>query len=215
MEKCEFSEKLFENLVNAEILNRGGLDIYIPSQRKESKSGLDALFQTKKRKVLLIQYKISSRYELKKTPSGMNYPTYKFNIYKNKSGDHTQHNKLVEKIKKGLKCGYGVPLFHTYRELYDLYHSGQLLNFSYLISPTSKIIDNASHYVDYDDTMAIQHSPTKSYCEKKSILIELNQSKGFSKDEFIKQLTDSNNEKDVDRCLIEMKAIVLLGDEVE
>ncbi len=57
----EFCEKLYENIVNS-ILLRKGLDIYIPSQNKEIKSGIDSLFQNGKRKVMLIQYKKVNKY---------------------------------------------------------------------------------------------------------------------------------------------------------
>ena len=49
MDKSEFSERLFETLVNHEILKQLKCDIYIPSQTNKAHLGLDALFQEKKK----------------------------------------------------------------------------------------------------------------------------------------------------------------------
>lgn len=161
--KMNISEKLFENLINAELLKLTGCDIYIPSQVKEAKTGIDALFQNGKRKVLFLQYKISKQYIL--TPKYLNKNSYRFPLHKSSKRGYNQHNKLVDKSKKYKSVGYLVPLFSSYDELYYYYHSGNLLTNVRLIVPQTKIYDNKYHYINYDDHKAFQHSNSKEQCD--------------------------------------------------
>ena len=200
MDKSEFSERLFETLVNHEILNQLKSDIYIPSQTNEAHLGLDALFQGKKRKILALQYKVVNKY--KRVPFYFKTPAFKFDLHKDKKG-YTQHNQLVEKTKRGLNAFYVIPTFITYEDLYNKYHLGDLLDNLYFILPTKKIKDNEYHYINFDtNCTAYMHSH-----EKISIRVNtfsdlrqlFEQSDYLSKESFIQLFFDDeivNQDKD-------------------
>lgn len=155
MKQSEFCEKMFENLINHELLNKG-LDIYIPSQRKESKSGYDALFNGKKKKVFVLQYKVVSQYN-KNTYDKMKAEKFKYDIYGKKDKglySFNQNKALVRLNKKGIKAGYYVPSFIDYNSLFCKLHNGTLLNHSFLITPEDIIDKKVPHYVVFDENEA-------------------------------------------------------------
>lgn len=182
--KSQFSERLFETLMNHELLNKLKCDIYIPSQSKEAKSGLDALFQRRHKKLLALQYKIVI--EDKRNTDKLPLPCYRFNLHKR--NQFMQHNLLVKKAKRGLLAGYAVPLFVSYDDLFSAYHSRNLLNYSRLIIPHQKIHDSKSHYIAYNCSKAFQHSrkATNLSIESfSSILSKLETTESYSKEDFI------------------------------
>ena len=166
MIKSEFSERLFETLINHEILKQLGCDIFIPSQVKESKSGLDALFFNKKRRrILALQYKVVNEYI--RIPKGLKARAFQFVLHKDKNG-YTQHNHLFKNSLNGLNSYYVVPAFVKYNELYGSYRSGILLSKTHVISPGKKINDKKYHYINFDtNSNAYLHSH-----EKESLQIE-------------------------------------------
>lgn len=210
MIKSEFCEKLFENLINHIILQNFNVDIYIPSQNREAKSGIDALFQYGKVKILLLQYKVS--YNYKKKPTSFNScNTFKFNLHKNSRGEYVQHNKLVKNTNKGLLCGYFVPVFNTYKELYNFYHNGLLLSNCRLIIPRSPIKDSKNHFIQYDNSCALQCSSEKKECK----MLNFNEKSidalpEYTKEEFIKFILDKPESDDnIDKALKELEVIVI------
>lgn len=184
MIKSEFSERLFETLVNHELLNQLKCDIYIPSQSKEAKSGFDALFQGGRKKLLALQYKIVK--EDKRNIDELALPCYRFNLHKRNR--FMQHNLLVKKANRGLLAGYAVPLFVSYDDLFSAYHSHNLLNHSRLIISHHKIYDLQPHFITYNCSEAFQHSRESinlSIGSLSSIPNQLESVESYSKESFI------------------------------
>lgn len=191
MIKSEFSERLFETLINHEILCSLGCDIYIPTQAKESQSGLDALFQGRKRKILALQYKVVNQYD--KIPNYLKAPAFQFNLHYDEKG-YTQHNHLAKKSIRGLNAFYAVPAFVGYKELYNNYHLKTLLDNSYLISPGREINDKKHHYINFDtNSTAYLHSKEKVSVQLKTLSDLpriLEECDSYSKDSLVQLLSD-------------------------
>ncbi len=214
MEKSEFSEKIFEILIDHVFLSEG-LDIYVPSQNKESKLGYDALFQNGKIKVGFFQYKIVSQY--KRIPSCHKGAknVFKFDLHLSKHNGYRQHNLLVKRSLRGMNCGYVVPAFIKYNDLYNNYHSSLLSLHTIFIKPTKYISDKKYHYITFDDKgKACQHSKDETVIETKDITYISNaikKSKSFSKEELTNEILDFFNENtNGNNASKEEKAIRLL-----
>ena len=123
MKKCEFSEKLFESLLNREILNKlfknhCTPELYSPSQTDESKKGYDAHFKGVSKRCFAIQYKLSSQYERKNKKAKIKKNDFKIQIYKSKTNGYNQHNQLVKQNRsKKIIAFYCAPKFTTLKEL--------------------------------------------------------------------------------------------------
>lgn len=217
MKKSEFSEKIFEILIDHALLSKG-LGIYVPSQNKESLLGYDALFQKGKIKVGFYQYKIVSKYVKKPSCHKKAKRVFKFDLHYSKHNGYRQHNLLVNRNLSGLNCGYLVPSFIEYDTLYKNHHLGELDKFPniILIKPTKYIIDNKYHYITFDDTgSAIQHSKDETSIETKSIDFlsnaikesNLSYSKDVLTDEILNFFDENNNDNNEEK---EEKAIRLL-----
>ena len=220
--KNHFCERLFETLTNHVLLNALdslSCDIYIPSQVKEAKSGLDALFHSGKRKLLMLQYKIAEEYT--KPPLKLKKPAFHFDLHKSSKG-YVQHNLLVHKAKRYGCAGYAVPGFVTYGDLYDSYHSGKLLENSYLIVPKHIIGDKKHHSIKFNKYHAYQCSERANEIEIWPLAKLISKPEqldcpAFSKEEFIESFreeemidnTNNNLEKQVDLFLAQNKIILL------
>lgn len=215
MIKSEFPEKIYEMLINCYFLSKG-FDIYIPSQNKESKLGYDALFQNKKRKIGIFQYKVVSEYIRKPKIHSKANKVFNFEIYKSNKNGFKQHNLLVKKHLNGITCGYLVPCFVSYDNLYNFYHSNILINNSKFIKPTSYIYDNNRHYVSFDtNNIAFQHSKEQFKFNISSVELLVNEIKenGYSFDQktftqFF--LEDFEDEFDPKEALTENEKVVNL-----
>ena len=163
MKKCEFSEKFYEICFDHLLLsNMPGVHLYIPSQNKEAKLGYDALFKDNKRKkVLIFQFKVCEKYI--KVPNYFSKnKVFKFELHKEKNGNYLQHNKLVKYNMNGeYKAFYVVPYFNSYNELYDFLNQNTLLHHSLFLLPKIYIKDNNSHFINFDNNKAFQHSKEK------------------------------------------------------
>lgn len=187
MERSRFPEKIFEIFVNYFLLSKG-FDIYVPSQIKEAKLGYDALFQNGKIKIGILQYKIVTKYVRKPKEHSSANNVYYLKLHKDKALKYTQHNLLVKKANKGIKCGYAVPCFVEYQDLYDYYHNKHLLKKSFIIIPKYQISDKKNHYITFDDKgNAFLHS-------KEQQNIEIN-----NLEDFINSIMESENEYDKDK----------------
>ncbi len=140
-----------------------GYDIFVPSQREESKMGVDAIFKIGKRKAYLFQYKVASKYERKPKEFTTTGDCYRFILHK--KDKYKQHNLIVRDYRKKLKCGYLAPLFITNKELINNYRSAELLQNCILIFSKYYIIDDDYHYMNYNDSEAFQHSKDCEKCE--------------------------------------------------
>lgn len=161
MKKCDFSEKVYEIFFIHEFLNLiKGSDVYCPSQVREANLGYDALFNThNKRKLLLFQFKVCTEY--KKKPKYLAGIRKCFKFYLHSNNNYKQHNKLVmynNSIREKYLAYYVVPYFNTNNELYDFQHNNVLILNSLFLIPTIKIYDNKSHYINFNNSRAYQHS---------------------------------------------------------
>lgn len=214
MGKSEFSEKLYENLVNTELLKKTGYDIYIPSQKREEKTGIDVLFQSGKRKVLYLQYKIVEEYD--RVPSYFkSTKAFKFTIYKSKRNGYSQHNSLVKKVKRGLNCGYFVPCFTTYDDLYKFFHTNKLIDNSRLLQPTISLVakKGIGHFIDFDSSTSFQHSKNGDELPIFELTRMIQSAKKIDLNELIRKICGNNLNDDyqkIDDELRRDKAFLLL-----
>ena len=203
MKKSQFSERLYETLINHLFLSRG-FDIYVPSQNKEAALGYDALFQNGKRKIGMFQYKIIKEYERKPIYHNSADHAYAFNLHGPKNKSYEQHNNLFKRMNRGIICGYVVPCFIEYKELFSYYHNTNsnnnnncnneaLLDHSLLIKPTVKITDNNYHYITFDNKIAYLHSKEKIQLEIQSLsefIGSIKESKDYSKETFTNEFLE-------------------------
>ncbi len=97
----------------------------------------------------------------------MEEDSFKFDLYK-KNNKYEQHNNIVKANNKFL-CGYFVPLFVSYDDLYNYYHNNKILEKSILLIPNIRINDSKYHYINYDCYNAFQHSESKEKCNMKNL----------------------------------------------
>ena len=199
--KSEFCERLFETIVNHLLLNTLKCDIYVPSQIREAKSGLDALFHSGKKKPLMLQYKVVEQYI--KSLSGFKKPSFHFDLHQDKNGHYTQHNLLVNKTKRHNIAGYVVPGFVTYCALYKNYHENTLLDKTYLIMPKQRIGDKHPHSIQYDSDHGYQCSKEKyevEICSLSEIKQKISNCTEVSKQDFIDTIASIMREE---QCVCE------------
>ena len=160
MKKCEFSEKNYEILFIHEVLNKvKDVDVFSPSQVAEKQVGYDDLFLTKqRRKLLAFQFKICKEYKTNPPSLNKNSRCFKFDLhFDRKTRKYAQHNALVLKNKECFAC-YVVPYFNSYADLFTYSNSANLIDNSLMLVPLKEINDDKSHYVNFDNTIAYQHS---------------------------------------------------------
>ncbi len=149
--RCEFPEKLFESLVNHELMNNLlslGLkpNMWSPSQIQEASLGYDVLFQDPLSKIIAIQYKVPSYKYLRKHKN-----CFKFDLHKNKSNICKQHEILVNELKKGTISNvvYMAPRFMGIKELNEYVQNGSLLKHIAVIPPARLPSYIGSHHCVY------------------------------------------------------------------
>lgn len=151
MIKCQFSEKLFESLVNREILNKfyskySSISLLSPSQNQEAKTGYDACFSGGPKRCLAIQYKLSFKYERKNVKTKIKKGDIKIDIYKSKKNGYNQHNQLVKhNNKKKIMAFYCAPRFSTLSELQDFAQRGILTSQCVWFFPSNPLPKKDKH----------------------------------------------------------------------
>lgn len=222
MINTEFCEKLFESMVNHELLNiyqKQGLiaTLYSPSQTEEATLGYDALFNlfsSKGARCIAFQYKICCKYKRNPKKFRKRWSVYKFNVYKSKKRAYNQHNLLVDSHKKKISSLYCAPKFVSTSDLYKYSSTNQLLRNCIFITPKIKLgkKEKQHFYVYEKDRKKVEmHSSFPIQCESfgfensdmnidsiKSIFRMLNDDSfgRITKDEFIEFVND--NRKDLD-----------------
>ena len=110
-------------------------------------------------KAVALQYKVVSKYD--RAPKLLSKHSFKFDLHKSSTDKYSQHNIMVENnIRSSLPvCSfYCVPRFVEYNKLYEYLKNGAILENSYFLKPSSKIIDSKDHYVKFDNSQAYQCS---------------------------------------------------------
>lgn len=192
MKKCEFSEKNYEILFLHEFLNHfKGADLYSPSQYQEKQFGYDALFKNKKnRKLIALQFKIVKEYIKRPDYLCQSSKCFKFDLHlDSKTKKYIQHNALVSQNKECL-AGYIVPYFNSYLDLHYYSKNNILIDNSFMIIPTKEVNDIKSHYINFDDNIAFQHSKEKEKIKISSIYKMVEEIDNITKEEFIHIVND-------------------------
>ena len=162
---CEFPEKLFESLVNHELMNSFSklskkVILWSPSQSKEASLGYDALFKSGVKKLIAIQYKIPKRKYSRK-----HIGCFRFDLHKNKRGECKQHGLLCDLLAKHVvdDVVYCVPLFVENSKLNNYARSETLTKMHVAqIRPKRLISIKGSHHCVYDSRTA------DFYCNNKT-----------------------------------------------
>ena len=151
--RCEFPEKLFESLVNHELINlfskrHTKVNLWSPSQTKEASLGYDSLFEAGARKLVAIQYKVPSYRYVSKYKG-----CFKFELHKNSNKECKQHELLCELLDKHIvdNVFYIAPEFLENRKLNNYSRSGTLLKHIAQITPTKLISYKGNHHCVYGD----------------------------------------------------------------
>lgn len=149
--KCEFPEKLFESLVNHELMNlfskkHSKVNLWSPSQSKEASLGYDALFETGSRKLIAVQYKIPIYKYAKKYKD-----CFRFELHKNSKKECKQHKLLCELLDKHIidDVAYIAPNFIEIKKLNNYSRSGTLLNHIAQIKPVKLLSYYGNHHCVY------------------------------------------------------------------
>ncbi len=163
MKRSEFPEKVYEAMILHELLTffskPNTTPFYVPSQIIENGLGFDLCFFDNNgvsinRKVMLIQFKTSSRYDDKS-----NKGFYKMEIYKSPKSSFKQHNLLCN-YNLSSSCVVGVycsPRFVTYKEFYEKVKTNRVISDSSFFEPT-KTLSAGHHYIKFNSISAYQHS---------------------------------------------------------
>ena len=204
MKKSEFPEKLYEALVLHELLQFVPIGstpaLCVPSQFLEKKLGFDLCFVDSnfnpiKRKVIMIQFKISHEYTKKKIGTHFKIELYSRDRY-------FQHNKLCNYnlYGSGVVAIYCAPRFITYKELLAKIASKNIIGDSAFIKPKTHIYDTKYHYITFDSTRSYQHSKECFECTTLNFEEILENTESISKDTFVNNINNMNDIEEESFC---------------
>ena len=210
--RCEFNEKLYETLVNHELLTKG-YGLSIPSQRHEKHLGFDSLVANRHFKVCCLQYKIPERAKSRRKFWG-GQTVFKFYAHKDKAwNSYAQHNLLVKANMNGIPAYYCAPYFLENSNLYNFLASNSLLAHSVLLKPIHQLLTTERHVIEFDRYQAYQFCDNCERIEMVNYEEIFSGSRWFSIEEFAHVLKvlqlDQQEEESVDSIFTKCKMTFL------